>query len=159
MRTSTVFGLVTLILSAGGCATSGGGSGTLETGKPDQTEPVAFQWNAAPDATHGTIQAELLDGRDFSGEFLQVTTETRATDLDPYWDVWGGPWYGMADDTTFVRHYTGRVIAQLTGPEGQRMRCNFQLADPEAGPQSGGMGECELSTGERVEDATLRGQR
>ncbi|WP_157068911.1 hypothetical protein [Sandaracinus amylolyticus] len=154
-----ILGASALALVAG-CATSGGGSGTLETGKPGEaSEPVAFQWNAAPDATRGTIRAELMDGRDFSGEFLQVTTETRATDLDPYWDVWGGPWYGMADDTAFIRQYTGRVIAQLTGPEGERMRCHFQLADPEAGPQSGGMGDCELSTGERIQDAMLRGQR
>lgn len=159
MRTSTVLGLVTFILAGAGCATSGGGTGTLETGKREGSEPVVFQWSAAPDATHGTIEAELADGRDFSGQFLQVTSETEGTDLEPYWGgMWGGPWYGMADDTAFVREYTGRVIAQLRGPDGEHMRCHFQLADPEAGPQSGGMGDCELSTGERIEDVTLRGQ-
>ena len=85
---------------------------------------------------------------------------------DPRWEEFDGalpPGVDQLDESSLqygaVHPLTGRVIATLTGPDGQRMRCNFQLADPEAGPQSGGMGDCELSTGERIEDATLRGQR
>lgn len=147
-----------------GCATSGYGSGRVEApGKPEAEGEATFRWTADADATRGTIRAALPDGRIFRGDFLQVTSTTVAQDLSPYWASWGGPWYGWGyggpyDYTTFVRHYSGRVIAQLEGPNGERMRCRFLLARPEDGPQSGGVGDCELSSGETIAYATLRGE-
>lgn len=163
MRTTIAAVLGALGLCA--CATSGVGSGRLVSpGKPESEGPVELTWRAAPDATHGTISAILPDGRTFQGDFLQVTQTTLDRDLRPYWSSWGSPWYGWGyagayDTVTFVRHYSGRVIAQLEGPSGEHMRCRFVLARPESGPQSGGQGECELSTGERIDYAVLRGER
>ena len=143
-------------LAAAGCATSGVGSGQLETpGGPPTGEAVFFTWQAEPAATRGNIQASLPDGRAFRGKFIQITSTTQRVDLDPYWSGWST--WGGYDSTGFARHYSGRVIAQLHGPGTQRMRCHFQLAVPEQGPASGGIGECELSTGERVAYAELRG--
>lgn len=145
-----------------GCATSGLGEGHVEApGKPEAEGEAQFSWRADADATRGTIRAVLPDGRVFSGQFMQVTSTTVAQDLGPYWGgpyTWGygGPYY---DYSTFVRHYSGRVIAQLDGPSGEVMRCRFLLARPEDGPQSGGVGDCELSSGEHIEYATLRGER
>lgn len=152
-----------VLLLATGCATSGVGAGLVEApGKPDAEGEAMFTWRADADATRGTIQAALPDGRVFQGSFLQVTSATVAEDLSPYAGAaWGGPYGwgygGVYGHSSFVRHYSGRVIAQLAGPGGERMRCFFQLARPEDGPASGGVGECELSGGERIDYATLRG--
>ncbi len=163
------FALAVLAISVGlvsvaGCATSGGGSGLLVSpGKPDG-ESVAFLWRASPDVTNGTIRAILADGREFSGNFMQVSSTTQTEQLTPYWSSWGSPWYGWGgpgmaySDSGFVRHYSGRVIAQLQGPDGVHMRCFFTLARPEDGPQSGGQGNCEMSNGERIDYAELRGE-
>ncbi|MDQ3032634.1 MAG: hypothetical protein M3Y87_09475 [Myxococcota bacterium] len=145
-----------------GCATSGIGSGELTTpGKTGGDGTVLFAWDAGTDSTNGDIRAVLPDGRVFDGRFLQVTATTTTQQLGPYWAGWG-PWTGWSGGwagggTGFVTHYTGRVIATLEGPEGQRMRCQFQLEDPPDGPESGGMGNCELSTGEVVRYAVLTG--
>jgi hypothetical protein len=167
MRRATVSITTAIAIAAAGaagCATTGFGSGRVAApGKPEAEGEASFRWRAEPDATRGTINAVLPDGRIFRGSFLQVVSTTVAQDLDPYWSAWGGPWHGWGysgiyNDTMFVRHYTGRVIAQLTGPEGERMRCRFVLARPEDGPASGGVGDCELSSGETIEYAALRGE-
>jgi hypothetical protein len=59
------------------------------------------------------------------------------TDLD---------WHG------FARIYTGRVIANLKSDDGQsRMRCRFIASDARAGLSAGASGDCELSSGESIE--------
>lgn len=159
MRRWTV--TVALVAWAGviGCATSGVGSGRVDApGKPDAEGEATFTWRAEADATRGTIRATLPDGRVFRGRFVQATSATMVQDIGGYWGADGWGYGGPYDSTAFVRHYSGQVLAQLEGPSGERMRCNFQLARPEDGPQSGGIGECQLSSGERISYATLRGE-
>lgn len=144
---------------ASGCATSGYGSGRVDApGKPGAEGEATFTWRAEANATRGTIRATLPDGRTFTGSFMQVTSATMVQDISGYWGAGGWGYGGPYDSTAFVRHYSGRVLAQLDGPSGERMRCHFQLGRPEDGPQSGGIGSCELSSGERIEYATLRGE-
>lgn len=38
-------------------------------------------------------------------------------------------------------HYTGHVVANLTGPNGQRMRCQFQLLRAGDGMKGGGQSD------------------
>lgn len=148
-----------------GCATAGSGLGTLEQpGKPEGAGEVWFSWRAGGDTTRGAIEAALPDGRVFTGRYIQIGEDVVPPDVGAYWiDVgapgvrWGGG-YGAQPPTT-VRERTGRVIAQLEGPNGQMMRCRFDLAVPEDGPGSGGRGDCDISTGEAIEDATLRAGR
>ena len=100
------------------------------------------------------------NGETFSGRYLQVTADSSAETLDPYWGDWGvgwagwgpwsddyGPWIVGEDLPTFVRNYSGKVIATLLGDRGGRMRCRFRLAEPTQGMSSGGVGECEVSGG------------
>ncbi|MDQ3033599.1 MAG: hypothetical protein M3Y87_14360 [Myxococcota bacterium] len=158
--------LVGAALFALGCASSGVGVGRLTSpGKPEAEGNVVFRWRAGLDATNGDIGASLPDGRRFAGRFLQVTSTTVAQHLDA-WSTLGAPYYGNArggaywepvDASSFVTRYTGRVMAQLQGPDDEVMRCLFVLEDPVAGPQSGGLGNCELSTGERIDYARLVG--
>jgi hypothetical protein len=159
--------LASWMLAAQACATSGLGSGVLVTGGQASPGSVLFAWRASPDATRGTISAALPDGREFSGDFLQVTSTTVAQDLRPYYGGWYGGGYGYGGygyggygsgvygSRAYIRRYTGHVIAQLASPSGERMRCDFQLARPENGPRSGGAGQCEISDGTRIEYAEL----
>lgn len=151
-------------LFACGCATSGVGTGRLVSpGKPEAEGNVRFGWRAGMDTTQGDIAATLPDGRRFEGRFLQVTSATVAQQFDawstlgaPYYGNWrGGAYWEPVDASSFVTHYTGRVLAQLAGPNDELMRCTFLLEDPVAGPQSGGLGDCELTTGERIDFAQL----
>jgi hypothetical protein len=148
------------LLVAQSCATSGLGSGVLVSGRQATPGSVVFAWRASPDVTRGAISAELPDGRAFVGEFMQITSTTEAQDLTPYWSEWGRPSrdgdsIGLYNDPAAIRHYSGHVIAQLHAADGQRMRCDFHLVRPENGPRSGGAGQCELSSGERIEYAEL----
>ena len=68
--------------------------------------------------------------------------------------IHGHPWIVGADVPTFVRNYSGTVIATLLGDRGGRMRCRFRLAEPEQGMSGGGVGECEASGGGKI-DATF----
>src|SRR5207237_250679 len=79
--------------------------------------------------------------------FFQVTRDTTVDSLSPLWAGWGrGPWgYGWNDwgaGPSFITHYTGRVVANLSAPSGAHMRCKFQLASPDAGMAGGGAGQC-----------------
>lgn len=158
---------VVLSLSLAACSSSGYGSGRLASpGTPVAEGPVAFRWSAGADPTSGPITAVLPDGRRFEGRFMQVTSTT-LDDWGGFRVGYAGPGYGWGygwaypayyDGFGYGRTYSGQVVAQLRGPENQLMRCFFVLEDPIDGPEEGGMGECEISTGESIEFATLRGE-
>ena len=162
MRAADVAVVVVAGLLAG-CVASGTIRGRMsKTG--DAPVPVTLQYRSERFAQNGTITAKLPDGETFTGRYLQVSSDTDAETLDPYWGGWGvgwagwGPWsddYGAwiagADMPTFVRNYSGKVIATLIGDRGDRMRCRFRLADPEQGMPSGGVGECQVSGGAKID--------
>ena len=167
MHRSSVPGAPVLLAGAlavlAGCATTRSGQGTLrDRGKPDEAGAVSFEWRSGVDTTRGTIAATLPDGRAFEGQFIQLVENVAPEDLGQYWSDLGAPgvrWgggYGF-EPPEEVRERTQRVVAQLEGPGGAQMRCQFDLAAPDRGPSSGGFGTCRLSTGETIEHATLRG--
>ena len=146
-----------------GCVASGTIRGRM-TKAGDAAVPVTLQYRSERFQQNGTLTATLPDGETFSGRYLQISSDTDAETLDPYWGGWGvgwagwGPWsddYGAwipgEDVPTFVRNYSGKVIATLIGDRGDRMRCRFRLADPENGMSSGGVGQCEVSGGAKID--------
>jgi len=152
-------------LALAGCVA--GGAIQARVTRPENGGPVAMRYRTDRFDDNGTLTATLPDGERYRGRFLQVTSDTDAETLDPYWGGWGvgwdgwGPWsddYGPyiagADVPTFIRNYSGKVIATLLGDRGGRMRCRFRLADPEKGMSGGGVGECQTGPGERI-DATF----
>ncbi|QQR91589.1 MAG: hypothetical protein IPJ88_07665 [Myxococcales bacterium] len=173
----------------GGCASAGTGTGELESasqqnrssgaenGSATSTRqalgPVHFDWKSdGPSVVRGQVRAILPTGKIFWGQFMQVTSETVETDYAPYWRGWNPGWYGwntpwgtygMGGDgyyQRFVTHYSGRVIATLRAQDGTRMRCRFVLASPSNGLAGSGQGDCQLSTGEQINDvALMEGQR
>ncbi len=156
-------GLLLGLTFALGCHHSGTGQGTLETpvsqGGTKDAGPVQFSWESKGDPTHGNIQAQLPDGTEFEGTYLQVTSEATATDYGPYYSVWGDPMWGPAwyagPAGGFVTAYSGQVVAHLRAQNGTRMRCKFVLREPLTGMGGGGQGDCQLSSNQSVFDAQL----
>ena len=143
-----------VLLAAAGCASSGAGYGVSRAGREEAT----FRWDAKNDVS-GTLTATMPGGRIYSGEYFQVTSETRVDGLAPLWDGWrpgwrGWPYWNAAPGPGFVTEYTGRVLANLAANDGDRMRCRFRLIHPAQGMAGGGEGECQLPNGDSM-DATF----
>jgi len=122
----------------------GNGVGSTASG----ADPVSFSWKSS-DSVSGTMSATLADGKTYSGQFFQITKDTTVNSVQPLWSgwspgwgMWGGGWenWGAAPSTSFVTHYSGRVVANLGAPRGEHMRCKFQLAHPSDGMAGGGRG-------------------
>ena len=145
-----------LILSA--CTVTGTGHGQLSGAVP---EPVRFGWVSSDGGMSGTMTAVLTQWT-FVGRFFQITQQTRAESLTPLWQHWNHGWHDWPDasvpwtlrfpfpEVQFVTHYSGRVVATLDAPDGQRMRCRFHLVLPSRGMSSGGQGQCQLQDGRMV---------
>jgi hypothetical protein len=156
MKHSTVkLGLPLLVALAAGCTTMGTGFGSTPSG----THPVNFSWKSSNDVS-GSMNATLSDGKTFTGQFFQITSDTTADNLGPLWTgwggygVWGGDWSYWDAGPEFITHYSGKVVANLSAPDGLHMRCNFQLVHPSDGMAGGGRGQCQLPKGNTI-DATF----
>ena len=167
MTTQGRFLIVAAALALTGCVARGKITATIT--RPDNGGPVTMHYRSDRFTNNGTITATLPSGEQFSGPYLQVTSDTSGEMLDPYWGGWGtgwdgwspwsddyGPWIAGEDMPTFIRNYSGKVIATLTGDRGGRMRCRFRLAEPDQGMSGGGLGECETGAGQRIQ-ATFSG--
>jgi len=147
-------GVIALTLAAA-CTTTGAGMGTA---RPDNA-PVNFTWTS-DNAVSGSMTAALANGESFSGKFFQVTSDTRVDRLTPLWAGWGfhrdWPFWGIDAGPDFVKHYSGRVLANLEGAHDKHMRCSFRLVHPSSGMSGGGAGRCQIPGGETV-DATFPG--
>jgi hypothetical protein len=138
------------IALAAGCTTMGSGFGSTAAG----TNPVSFTWKSSDDVS-GSMTA-LAQGKTYTGQFFQITSDTTVDQLGPLWTGWGrggrlGPWYDWDAGPQFVTHYSGKVVANLSEPGGAHMRCRFQLVHPADGRAGGGRGECQLPDGARID--------
>lgn len=145
-------GLLLGVALAAGCARTGTGFGF----KASDTDAVIFNWKSSGNVS-GSMSAMLADGRTCSGQFFQITSNTTVDGPDSRWVAWGGAylrsdgWYDWNAEPAFVTHYSGRVLANLSNPDGAHIRCRFQLVHPADGMAGGGRGECDMPDGERIE--------
>jgi hypothetical protein len=141
--------LLLLVVLAAGCTTTGTGFASLTGG----TLPVNFSWKSS-DRVSGSLSATVADGTTYTGNYLQITSETTVDSLGSAWGPgpWAGPVWGGEE---FATHYTGRVVADLASPNGAHLRCAFLLVHPSAGMAGGGGGLCQAPGG-NVIDVTLR---
>jgi hypothetical protein len=131
---------------------------TMGTGVGQEREsrgPVAFNWTSK-DAISGTMTATLAGDQVYTGPFFQITSETRYDTLSPLWLGWrrgsyDWPYRGGYSSPDFAIRYSGRVVANLDGPDGNRMRCRFNLVRPLSGMSGGGAGECQTTVGDKIE--------
>jgi hypothetical protein len=148
LRGAMLIGLGLAALAA--CTTTGSGFGRV--GESDHA--VAFNWTSK-DAVSGTMSARLTGDETYSGPYFQITSETRNETLAPLWIGWHRGWYdwpylGAYPEPDFSIRYSGRVVANLDGPDGH-LRCRFHLAHPASGMAGGGSGECQETNGETIE--------
>ena len=99
-------------------------------------QEVGFSWRATSEPTLGKLSTRL-GGERFSGYFALIR-ETGApviTSVYQRWDHvayaahdWGAGFDGFepVDYATFVRAYSGRVLATLSSKRGAAMRCSGQ---------------------------------
>jgi hypothetical protein len=135
------------------CTTMGTGTGVESPGN----KPVNFSWISKDGGITGTMSATVDANAQFSGPFLQVTHTTHVNAMGPMWDGLAPGWsdwdgwsvWGLSDDA-FSTTYTGKVLADLKGADGQQLRCQFRLADPMAGMGGGGQGDCKFAGGRKV---------
>jgi hypothetical protein len=160
-RLSTAALLLGIACAAGvaGCATTGTGFGSTPTG----THPVTFNWKSSRfDDVSGSLTATLANGKTYTGQYFQITRDTQVDDLGPLWAGWGpgfgygygygfGGWYDWDPGPQFITRYSGRVVANLATAAGTHMRCRFQLIHPDEGMAGGGLGECQLPHGTRID--------
>jgi hypothetical protein len=146
-------------LALGACTTMGTGTGSTSSGD----QPVAFGWTSKDGSVTGTMSATLPGGNVFSGPYLEITSTVESTQFSPIWTGWSPGWpdwgYGFGGVGSFdsigtTTSYSGKVVANLQGPNSQRMRCRFQLNDPVSGMGGGGEGKCQVAGGTTV-DATF----
>ncbi|HSO44597.1 MAG TPA: hypothetical protein VLQ47_03665 [Rhodoferax sp.] len=158
-KTASLATLLLLNLALTGCTTTGTGGGQFKGGGAAQ-EPVAFSWTSTDGGLSGTMTATLPD-TSYQGGFFQITQQTRSEVLTPLWNnwnrgwndwpYWGGPMMRQPVPTTqFITHYSGKVVANLTGEGGRYMRCRFHLGSPARGMSGGGEGQCQLADGREV---------
>ncbi|HEY7377825.1 MAG TPA: hypothetical protein VH542_03975 [Steroidobacteraceae bacterium] len=144
-------GLLAGLCALAACTTMGTGTG--HEGGSDH--PVAFSWTSK-DAVSGTMSATLANDKTYTGPFFQITSETRVETLTPLWFGWRRGWYdwpywGRYSAPEFATRYSGKVVANLNGPNGDHMRCRFHLMRPASGMSGGGSGECQETDGETIE--------
>ncbi len=154
----SLLGSVLMLITLAGCVTTGfvDGRFSADTNPP---VPVTFVYKTQPLGEGGTMTVDLPNGESFSGEYVQITSTSTADVVHPsfwapMWDDWGpfgDPWFAGADFPTFVRNYSGKVVATLFGDRGDTMRCRFQLSSPERGMSGGGVGQCQVSNGGKID--------
>jgi len=140
--------LAALALAA--CATTGSGFGATR----DKAVTANFSWTSTNDRV-GTLTANLNNGETFTGKFFQITSESRVEDLGPLWGGWNRRWGGWqywdrTPSDAFITHYSGKVVANLDGPNAEHMRCRFALIQPASGMAGGGEGKCQLPSGKNI---------
>ena len=137
-----------------GCKSTGSGTGASNTGDVQ----AHFTWQQS-EATSGTLTAIVSypggSQETYAGKFYQITRNSTVESMGPLWYPWHPGWggwayWGAAPDEEFVTHYTGHVLANLTGPAGKGMRCQFQLLRADEGMKGGGEGQCQLSSGQNI---------
>jgi hypothetical protein len=150
-----------LALSA--CTTLGTGTGSTSTGD----QPVDFSWKSKDGGVTGTMSATLPNGGVYTGPYLEITSTAQNTQFAPMWMGWSPGWNdwgygglgafgGFPMDAT-TTNYSGKVVANLQGPNSQRMRCNFSLNDPPSGMGGGGQGKCQVAGGTTIDATFPRG--
>ena len=143
-------GLMLLVALAAGCATTRTGSGSGSGSAVSGANPVKFGWTGRGNVS-GSMTATFANGQTFTGPFSQITSNLTHEfgSQGPIWHQEGpydvGPWLQS------VPHYTGRVVANLSGSNGIQMRCRFELMRPVDGMAGGAHGECQLPDGLSVD--------
>jgi hypothetical protein len=145
-----------------GCSSQKGQlNGQLISPGQSAAAPVTMEFQSDRSGTAGKISTTLPNGESFTGNYVQITSATEESSLNPFWSGWspywsdwnhfGDPWVDGPGFATFRTNYSNRVVATLFGNRGGTMRCRLDLKSPRKGMASGGAGECQTSKRERID--------
>jgi hypothetical protein len=139
-------GLLLVVGLVVGCATVRAGSGSAVSA----ANSVRFSW-ISPGNVSGSMTATFANGDTFTGRFFQITSNLtdKLGSQGPIWHQ-EGP-YDVGPELQYAAHYTGRVVANLSGSDGAQMRCRFELMRPVIGMAGGARGECQVPDGLSVD--------
>ena len=160
MKTASLMLAAFALTGVAACTTSGVGTASTPNGDTRAT----LSWNSSGGRS-GTMTAQISNGQTYSGTYFQITHDTQVAELGPLWAGWGGPWRGpwgwrrpyyggwgyWGPDDAFVTAYTGRVVANLAGPDNTHLRCRFDLIHPGSGMAGGGQGSCQMPDGKVID--------
>jgi hypothetical protein len=139
-------GFLLVVALAAGCAAVNTGAGSAVPG----ANSVKFSWTGSGNVA-GSMTATLANGETFTGRFFQ-STSSLTDELGPQGPIWHQEGlYDVGPQLQYVEHYTGRVVANLSRPDGAQMRCRFKLMTPVDGLAGGARGECQLPDGLSVD--------
>jgi hypothetical protein len=138
-----------------GCRSTGTGMGESPTGDVK----ASFTWEQRGPSTGmltATVTKPTGEQEQYEGKFYQIRDDTRVDTIAGLWDPWYPGWHGWAywgpvPEDRFIEHYTGHVVANLSGPNGARMRCHFRLLRSGEGMTGGGQGQCQLPSGQTIQ--------
>lgn len=138
-----------------GCKSTGEGMGESRNGDVK----VSFTWEESGPSSgvlRATVTTPSGEQEQYDGKFYQILKDTHVTTIAGLWDPWypgwrGWPYWGPVPEDSFIAHYTGHVVANLSGPKGQRMRCQFRLLRSGQGMKGGGQGQCQLPSGQTID--------
>jgi hypothetical protein len=138
------------------------GQWTPKSGAP-QRIPISWQ---AIDDSQGTLHVTLgKGGEHFEGKYVRVHKDQSTATLRTAYNDWSataptsldwGPEGNYSEGETiefddFLDRYTGKVVATLFGNRNGSMNCHLTLSVPERGLSGGGVGECRVSGGGRID--------
>jgi hypothetical protein len=132
-----------------GCATTGSMSG--EISNPDgPPQHVTLSYAAERSGDRGYLSVTLPSGESFNGPYARVGS---AAAVGPGLDIDFSvvDWGQTADTWTFGKDDTDKVVALLQGARGGKIRCRFTLLYAAGGIGDGGSGECQASTGVKID--------
>src|SRR5215471_988739 len=139
-----------VIAAAGACVSPGPLSGQITNAGGGPPEPVTFSYSPTRSGQSGYMSITLPDGESFNGPYAQIGSAAAAA---PAFDIdfSAVDWGQSADQWTFDHTETNRVVALLQGGRGRKIRCRFTLLHAAGGMRDGGTGECQVTTGEKID--------
>ena len=132
-----------------GCASGGSMRGEIvNPGAPP--EHVTFSYTTNRSGDRGYLYLTLPDGETFNGPYARVGS---AAAVGPGLDIDFSvvDWGQSADSWTFGPEDTDKVVALLQGTNGGKIRCRFTLLYAAGGIGDGGSGECQATTGTKID--------
>ena len=136
--------------AAGGCVSSGTLSGQITNPGGGPPQPVTLSYSPTRSGESGYMSLTLPDGESFNGPYARIGSAAAAApafDIDFSVVDWGQ----SADQWTFDQTETNKVVALLQGSRGRKIRCRLTLLYAAGGMRDGGTGECQVTTGEKID--------
>jgi hypothetical protein len=139
-----------VITVAAGCASAGSMTGQISNPAGGPAQPVTLSYTPNRSGDSGYLSITLPNGESFNGPYARVGSPAAA---GPAFDIDFSvvDWGQSADQWTFDQTETNKVVALLQGSRGRKIRCRFTLLYAAGGMRDGGTGECQVTTGEKID--------